>query len=87
MQKSQHLGPNSQNMLSQISWICITLGLNIMKILRLKLFFKAKYHLRWMLPTIKIINCLFLCVIASQIHLKVTKILRICRKKFCEFEP
>ncbi len=26
-------------------------------------------------------------VIASQIHLKVTRILRICHKKFCEFGP
>ncbi len=40
-----------------------------------------------MLPTIKMINYLFLCVKAQQIHLKVTKILRICPKKFCEFQP
>jgi hypothetical protein len=33
-----------------------------------------------MLPTLKVIKCLFLCVKASQIHPKVTKIVRIFQK-------
>jgi hypothetical protein len=40
-----------------------------------------------MLSTLKIINCLFLCVIGSQMCVKVTKILRICLKKsFVNFD-
>jgi hypothetical protein len=39
-----------------------------------------------MLPTIKIINGYFICVITTQLH-KVMNILRICRKKFCEYGP
>ncbi len=35
----------------------------------------------------KVIKYLFLCLIGSKIHVKVTKILRICRKKFFEYPP
>ncbi len=37
--------------------------------------------------TTKKLKYLFLCVIASQINLKVMKILRICHKTFSEFWP
>ncbi len=30
---------------------------------------------------------IFLCLIGPKIHVKVTKILRICRKKYCEYRP
>ncbi len=36
---------------------------------------------------LKVIKYLFLCVIAYQIHLKVTEILRTCCKKFVNFNP
>ncbi len=48
----------------------------------------SKCRKKLMLPTIKIIKCLFfLFVIAFQFHLRQSqeKILRICRKKFCEY--
>ncbi len=32
-------------------------------------------------------NTYFLCVLGSQMHLKVTNILQICLKKFCELQP
>jgi hypothetical protein len=40
-----------------------------------------------MLSTIKVIKYLFLCLIGSEVQVKVTKILRICHKKFCEYPP
>jgi hypothetical protein len=40
-----------------------------------------------MLSTIKVIKYLFLCLIGSNIHVKVTKILRIWLKQFCEYPP
>ncbi len=41
-----------------------------------------------MLPTIKIKTCrVYVYVLASQIHLKVSKILRICHKKLCDCGP
>ncbi len=77
-------GPYSQNFLCEIHKIFVTLGLNILRFSRLSVFW-SNYHLKLMLHTIKIIKWLFLCVIASQIHLKVTNILRICSQKFCEY--
>ncbi len=38
-----------------------------------------------MLPSIK--NTYFICVIGSQIHFEVAKILRSCLRKFCESQP
>jgi hypothetical protein len=40
-----------------------------------------------MVSTIKVIKYLFLCLISSEINVKVLKVLRICCKKFCEFRP
>jgi hypothetical protein len=40
-----------------------------------------------MLSAIKVMKYLFLCLIGSKIHVKVTKILIICCKKFCEYPP
>ncbi len=48
---------------------------------------KLKYHQRLMQSTIKSNKMPILCVIASQIQLKGTKILRIFLKKFCEYGP
>jgi hypothetical protein len=58
--------------------------ISIVRFLRLKVFLN-RYHYRFMLSTMKIIKYLFLCVIASQIHPKVTKSLIICGMKFSEF--
>jgi hypothetical protein len=40
-----------------------------------------------MFPTLKIIEYFFLCEIGSQMHLKVTKILRIYQRSFANFDP
>ncbi len=49
-------GPYSQNFLSQICKIFVTLGLHILRLLKLKV---SNYHFKLMLPTIKVIKSLF----------------------------
>jgi hypothetical protein len=40
-----------------------------------------------MLSTISLIKYQFLCVTFSQIKLEGMKLLKICRQKFCEYQP
>jgi hypothetical protein len=64
----------------QILKLFVTLFLNILRFSRFKVVFEA--------TLIKIIlKNYFTFVIGSQMLLKVTKILRICLRNFCEFQP
>ncbi len=56
-------------------------SLNYLEIFKTKSVFSKKMSLEVDI-TLKII--LFLCVIPSRINLKVTNILRICNKAFCQ---
>ncbi len=75
----------SQNL--KIRKMFVTLGLNILRFYRPKMFLKqisVKFDVIYYKSNKK---PYFLCLIGSKIHVKVSKILRICRKKFCEYPP
>ena len=54
------LGGNSQNFLRQIIKIFVTLGLELLGLWRLKVYFWIRYHYRLMLTTGKFINNSFM---------------------------
>ncbi len=56
-----------------------------LEILKIKCRFWSTYQGKLMLTTIKIINYLFLWIIATQRHIKVTNLLWIFLKEFCKF--
>ena len=71
-------------LLTQILEIFLTLGLKILRLLRQKVVLKH-ISLKVDVNSVKIINYLFSMTNCCIKHLKITKILQICLKNFCEF--
>ncbi len=79
-----HLGGYSQNFLRKFVKISVTLGL-ISWVFKTKSPFLKQISLEVDIPYTISKNTCFWCEISSKIQVKVTKILRICVKKFCEY--
>jgi hypothetical protein len=87
MDRVMNQGPNSQNFLRQILKIFVTLGLNILRFLYTKSIFSKQISLKIDIVYYKSNKIPIFMFISSKIYVKVTKILRICRKKLCEYPP